>query len=250
MVPAIVICVNIARPIVFTLLVTDHLNGDKAPRPDPPGTEEFVFCYFDAHFDGAGSMLTMTDPPPSESPYFDAHFDGAGSMSTMTDSPPSESPLEKHCKSFSFAANPGSWNTYNDNRNTNNDNDSITYFTSNDPPTSDDPPITDNDTLTQYDKLLLSMAFPQHSFMVKYFQEFATRKEFLPMEQYKPCFTIEEFRIFFPGESNNSLDSNPSPIQNKNHARRGYFFLLLQISWPYQVCSMLFSCGIFLGCQQ
>jgi hypothetical protein len=48
------------------LLVMDNLNGDMAPRPDPqpnpPGTEDFEFCYVDAHFDSAGSMLTMTNP--------------------------------------------------------------------------------------------------------------------------------------------------------------------------------------------
>jgi hypothetical protein len=119
----------------------DHLNGDAAPRPDPPGAEEFVFRSFNAHFDGAGSMWTMNDPLPSESPF------------------------EKHCVSFSFATNSGSQNTNNDNQDTNNDNDSVTYFISN------DPPKTDNDTLTQDDELLLSMALPQHSFMVKYFQE-------------------------------------------------------------------------------
>jgi hypothetical protein len=107
-----------------------HVSGDACYGPclvmgtswsrDPLGFQH------DAHFDGAGSMSTMTDPPSSESPYFDAHFDGAESMSTMTDPPPSESPLEKHCMSFSFAANSGSWNTNNDNQDTNNDNESIT----------------------------------------------------------------------------------------------------------------------------
>jgi hypothetical protein len=166
----------------------DHLN------PDPPEAEEIVYRSFDAHFDGVGSISTMTDPPLSESP------------------------LEKHCMSFSSAANSGSQNTNTDNQDTNNDNDIVTYFTSN------DQPKTNNDTLTQDDELILSMAFPQHSFMVKYFQEYSTCKGVLLMEQYKQCFTTEEFCKFFPGESNHSLNSNPSPNQNKNHARRGYFF--------------------------
>jgi hypothetical protein len=160
-------------------------------------------------------------------------------MSTMTDPPPSESSLEKHCMSFSFAASSGSQNTNNDNQDTNNDNDSVTYFASN------DPPKTDNDTLTQDNELLLSMVFPQHSFIVKYFQEYSTCKGFLLMEQYKQCFTNEEFCKFFPGESNHSLNSDPNPNQNKNHARRGSFFALAKSHGHIKGVECCFCVAIF-----
>ena len=38
--------------------------GDIAPRPDLPGSLDFVCRYIDANFDGAGTILTMTNPPP------------------------------------------------------------------------------------------------------------------------------------------------------------------------------------------
>jgi hypothetical protein len=81
----------IAGTIIFSSLVMDNLKDDMGPRPDPPGTEDFVFQYVDAHFDGAGSMSTMTNPPPSQFP------------------------LEKHCVSLSLAFNCAAWTTNNDN---------------------------------------------------------------------------------------------------------------------------------------
>ncbi len=49
-------------------LVMDNLMGDIAPRPDPPGSLDFVCQYIYANFDGAGTILTMTDPPPIQFP--------------------------------------------------------------------------------------------------------------------------------------------------------------------------------------
>ena len=43
----------------------DNLMGDIALRPDPPGSSEFVLWYIDPNFDGAGTILTMTNPPPN-----------------------------------------------------------------------------------------------------------------------------------------------------------------------------------------
>ncbi len=45
----------------------DNLKGEIAPRPDPLGSSDFVCGYIDAYFDGAGTILTMTDPPPIQS---------------------------------------------------------------------------------------------------------------------------------------------------------------------------------------
>ncbi len=70
----------------------DNLKDDMDPRPNPPGSEDSVFLYVDAHFGGAGSMSTMTDPPPSQSP------------------------SEKHCVSFSLATNSAAWSMNYDNR--------------------------------------------------------------------------------------------------------------------------------------
>jgi hypothetical protein len=210
----------IAGTIIFRSLVMDNLKDDMGPRSDPPGTEDFVFWYVDAHFDGVGSMSTMTNPPPSQFP------------------------LEKHCVSFSSATNSAAWTTNNDNQNTINNNDAIALLT------SADPPINNNATLSPDDEVLLSMVFPQHSLMVTDFQEYATRKSFLPAEHTKQSFTTnKEFSHFFSGESNHLLGLNT--IQTTTQARRGYFhFLLLsQISWPYQGCWMLFSCPIFMECK-
>ncbi len=63
--------------------------------------------------------------------------------------------------------------------------------------------------------------FPQHSLMVTHFQEYATRKGFLPAEHTKESFTTKEFSHFFSGESNHLLGSNT--IQTTTQARRGYF---------------------------
>ena len=38
----------------------DNLNSDMSPRPDPPGSSDFVFRYIDANFDGAGTASTIT----------------------------------------------------------------------------------------------------------------------------------------------------------------------------------------------
>ncbi len=51
------------RSKVFSCLVMDSLKGI-APRNDPPGSLDFVFRYIDANFEGAGTISTMTDPPP------------------------------------------------------------------------------------------------------------------------------------------------------------------------------------------
>jgi hypothetical protein len=82
-------------------------------------------------------------------------------------------------------------NTNNDNNNTNNDRDSTADFSSN------DPPIKEYVTLSLDNELLLSMVFPHHSIMVNYFQEYAIRKGFLPVDNPKQCFTTEEFSNFF-----------------------------------------------------
>ncbi len=84
---------------------------------------------------------------------------------------------------------------------------------------SDDPPTNNIATLSPDNEVLLSTVFPQHSLMVKHFQEYATTKGFLLAEHNKQSFTTKEFANFFPGESNNSLGSNT--IQTMTHARRG-----------------------------
>jgi hypothetical protein len=110
----------------------DNLNSDMAQKPDPPGGEEFVVRHFDAHLDCAGSMSTMT----------------------MTDPPPSESPLDKQCVSLPVGTKYGALAC------NNNDEDSTADFCSN------DQLLRDSDTLrSDVDELLKSMAFLQHSFM-------------------------------------------------------------------------------------
>ena len=116
--------------------------------------------------------------------------------------------------SFSLATKSAAWTTNNDNQNTINDNDAIALLT------SADPPINNNATLSPDNEVLLSTVFPQHSLMVKHFQEYATTKGFLLAEHTKQSFTTKEFANFFPGESNHSLGSNT--IQTMTHARRGY----------------------------
>jgi hypothetical protein len=64
------------------------------------------------------------------------------------------------------------------------------------------------------------MVFPQHSLMLKHFQEYATTKGFLHAEHTKQSFTIKEFANFIPEESNHSFGSNT--IQTMTNARRGY----------------------------
>ncbi len=65
--------------------------------------------------------------------------------------------------------------------------------------------INDNHLSSPHDELLMSMAFPQHSFMAKYFHEYATMKGFSPLEHTKDCFTSNQFSNLFSGESNHSL---------------------------------------------
>jgi hypothetical protein len=122
--------------------------------------------------------------------------------------------LEKHHVSCSSAPNSPTWTTNNYKQNTNNDNDATALLT------SDDPPTNNNATLSPDNEVLLSTVFPQHSLMVKHFQEYATTKGFLLAEHTKQSFTTKEFANFFPGESNHSLGSNT--IQTMTHARRGY----------------------------
>jgi hypothetical protein len=130
----------------------DNLNSVMSPRPDPRGSSYFVFRYVDANFDGAGTASTITDHPPIKSP------------------------SEKHCVSCSSAPNSPTWPTNTNKLNTNNDNDATALSTSEDPPTNN------NATLSLDDEVLLSMVFPQHSLMVKHFQEYATTKGFLLAE--------------------------------------------------------------------
>jgi hypothetical protein len=47
----------------------DNCNTDNSPRPDPPGSSDFVFCFIDANHDGGtGTISTLTNPPPIQSP--------------------------------------------------------------------------------------------------------------------------------------------------------------------------------------
>jgi hypothetical protein len=159
-----------------------------ARKPDPPGGEAFVVRHFNTYLDCAGSMSTMT----------------------MTDPPPSESPSDKQCVSFSVAKKYGARNC------NNSDEDSTADFCSNDQLPRD------SDTLSSDDELLKSMAFPQHSFMAKYIYEYATMKGFLPVDEHKEYFTSEEFSESFTIKSHDhSLESNTN--QNKKHSRRGYY---------------------------
>jgi hypothetical protein len=109
----------------------DNLNRDMAWKPNPSGGKAFVVPHFNAYLDYAGSMSTMT----------------------MTDPPPNESPSDKQSLSFSVATKYGSQNC------NKNDKDSTADFCSNDQLPRD------SDTLSSDDELLKSMVFPQHSFM-------------------------------------------------------------------------------------
>jgi hypothetical protein len=168
----------------------DNLKSDMSPRPDPPGSLDFVFHYSDAIFDGAGTASTLTDPPLIESP------------------------SEKHCVSCSSAPKFSPWPTSTNKLNTNNDNDSTALSTSEDPPTNT------NATLSPDNEVLLSMEFPQHSLMVNHFQEYATTNGFLLLDFPKQYFTTIEYSNDFPGESNQSLGSNT--IKSTTQTRRGY----------------------------
>ncbi len=183
------------------------------PRPNPPGTEDFVFQYIDAHFDGVGSMSTMTNPPPSQFP------------------------LENHCVSFTLATNSAAWTTNNANQNTINDNDAIALLM------SANPPINNNATLSPDNKVLLSMVFPQHSLMVTHFQEYATGKGFLPAGHTKLSFTNKEFCHFSSRESNHLLGLNTT--QTMTHTRRGYFHCLPNLMAISRVLNAVLLSHIF-----
>jgi hypothetical protein len=156
----------------------DNINGDMARKPDPPGGEGFVLCYIDSCFDSAGSMSTMTDQPPSETPLdkccvsflvtantgsCTANNDkgstpDVSSNDLLTDPPPSETPLDKQCVSFFVTTNTGLCTA-------NNDEGSTPDVSSN------DLPMMNNDTLSTDDALLLTVSFPYHSFMAKYIHD-------------------------------------------------------------------------------
>ncbi len=118
--------------------------------------------------------------------------------------------LQKQCVSFSVATKYGARNC------NNNDKDSTADFCSNNRLPRD------CDTLSSDDKLLKSVAFPQHSFMAKYIHEYAAMKGFLPVDKRKEYFTSKEFSESFTIKSHDhSLESNIN--QNKKHSRRGYY---------------------------
>jgi hypothetical protein len=86
--------------------------------------------------------------------------------------------------------------------------------------TSRDPPTNNNATLSPDNEVLLSLVFPQHSPMVKHFQEYALTKGFLLAEHTKQSFTTTEFSNFFPDDSSQSLGLNT--IKSMVQAIRGY----------------------------
>ncbi len=69
----------------------------------------------------------------------------------------------------------------------------------------------DSDTLSSDDELLMSMTFPQHSFMAKYIHEYAGMKGFLPADKCKEYFTSEEF--------NESFSINSQLLRRKRYPR-------------------------------
>jgi hypothetical protein len=70
-------------------------------------------------------------------------------------------------------------------------------------------------------ELLLSMAFPHHSLMVKYVYQCSTTRGFLTRHQYKQCFTVDEYVNYFPGGTYYVSSVN----QTKKSARRGIFIV-------------------------
>jgi hypothetical protein len=131
---------------------------------------------------------------------------------TMTDPPPTQSPSDKQGVSFSES-------TKCDARNCdNNDEDSTADICSNDQLPRDSDSLRSDD-----DELLMSMTFLQHSFMAKYIHEYAAMKGFLPVDKCKEYFTSNEFSESFSIESHDhSLESNTN--QDKKHPRRGYYY--------------------------
>jgi hypothetical protein len=219
----------------------DNCNTDNSPRPNPPGSSDFVFRYIDANHDsgtgtistlGMGTISTLTDPPSIQSA-----VDGPN----ISIHPPSIKSLpEKHCVISSLTPNSPTWTIDNYKQNTNNANDGTALSTSPDPPingnatlsqdndtlmstvfsndgtalrTSSDPPTNNNATLSPDDDMLLSTVFPQHCLMMKHVLDYATMKGFLHSEHTKQSFTTTEFSNLFPGESTFSTTSL---------ARRGY----------------------------
>ena len=76
------------RSEAFYSLVMDNINSDTSPRPDPPGSSDFVFRYIDAISDGAGTASTITAPPfiksPSEKPCITAYLSAPASPTWPT----------------------------------------------------------------------------------------------------------------------------------------------------------------------
>jgi hypothetical protein len=97
----------------FSSLVIDNFKGEIAPRPDPPGSLDFVCQYIDANFDGAGTISTMTDPPPIQSHMVKHYVSCSLAPNSLTDPPPIQSPLEKHHVSCTSAPNSPTWTTNN-----------------------------------------------------------------------------------------------------------------------------------------
>ena len=72
----------------------DNCTRDNSPRPDPPGSSDFVFRYIDANHDGGmESISTLTDPPPIQPPLDVPNI--------STNSPPIKSLLGKQSVSSS-----------------------------------------------------------------------------------------------------------------------------------------------------
>ncbi len=91
-------------------IVMDNCNTDNSPRPNPPGSSDFVFRYIDATHDGGmgtistlgmGTISTLTDPPPIQSP-----VDGPN---ISIHPPPIKSLPEKHCVISSLTPNSPTW---------------------------------------------------------------------------------------------------------------------------------------------
>jgi hypothetical protein len=51
-----------ARSEAFNSIVMDNLNSDMSPRPDLPGSSDYVFRYINAIFDGAGTARHLPIP--------------------------------------------------------------------------------------------------------------------------------------------------------------------------------------------
>jgi hypothetical protein len=184
----------------------DNINDDMAHKPDLPGDEDFVVCYIDSHFNNAGKMSTMTNPPLRLSP------------------------LDKRCVSFSVITTSCTG--------TKNNEEGCSSDVS-----SNDPPMMDNDTLSPDDALLLTMSFPHHSFMVKYIHEYATAKGFLPLHKCKNYFHGDAITTFLPGDGSCSSESNPS--QDMKYPKSVFFVILANLKAASRVSNAVFILIIF-----